>query len=128
MSIWHGERGRKPTGGKIKSFRKKRKFELGSFPILPKIGKELRFIHRRKGGNEKVKSHSIESVNVFDPTSKKTKKVKILGILENPANPHFVRRGIVTKGAVIRTEIGKVKITSRPTQTGHVNGIVIEKK
>src|SRR5438445_1297826 len=128
MSIWHGEKGRKPTGGKIKPFRKKRKFELGSFPILPKIGKDLRKVHRGKGGTEKIKSHSIESVNVFDPTLKKTKKVKILGILENPANPHFVRRGIITKGTIIRTEMRRVKITSRPSQSGHVNGIVVKKE
>ena len=42
MVIWHGEKGRKPTGGKIIMARKKRKHELGSLPMLTKIGKEVR--------------------------------------------------------------------------------------
>ena len=53
-------------------------------------------------------------------------KPEILTVLENSANTHFVRRNIVTKGAVVETEIGKVKITSRPGQKGIVNGVLIE--
>ncbi|RLG97497.1 30S ribosomal protein S8e, partial [Candidatus Bathyarchaeota archaeon] len=33
MSVWHGDlKKRKPTGGKKRAYRKKLKFETGSFP------------------------------------------------------------------------------------------------
>lgn len=128
MVVWHGEKGRKKTGGKIHIARKKRKFELGSLPMLTKIGKEQRKIVKTKGGSYKVKAPSVEFVNVLDQSTNEMKKVKILHILENKANPHLVRRGIITKGAVVKTEIGNVRITSRPSQHGVVNAIILEKE
>jgi small subunit ribosomal protein S8e len=125
MSIWHGDRGRKVTGGVIKLAKKKRKYELGRLPLHTKIGKTKVKIVRVKGGGKKVKALSVEFANVFDSKTKVTKKVKILRVLENPANPHFVRMGIVTKGCIIETEIGKAKVTSRPSQHGIVNAILI---
>jgi len=128
MVIWHGEKGKKPTGGTINIARKKRKFELGSLPIWTKIGQEKRKIADTKGGGYKVKASSVEFVNVLDPSTNEIKKVKILHILENKANPHFVRRGIITKGTVVKTELGNVRITSRPSQHGVVNAIILEKE
>ena len=125
MVIWHGEKGRKKTGGKINIARKKRKYELGSLPMLTKIGKEERKIVKAKRGLYKVKASSVEFVNVLDPDTNEMKKVKILHVLENKANPHLVRRGIITKGAVVKTEIGNVRITSRPSQHGIVNAIIL---
>ena len=52
-------------------------------------------------------------------------KVKIKTIIENQANRNFVRRNIMNKGAIIDTEIGKAKITSRPGQDGTVNAILV---
>ncbi len=126
MSIWHGESGRKPTGGKIQLARKKRKYELGSFSIYPTIGEERRVKARTKGGNEKIKLASLSFVNVFDKKTKSTKKAKILDVVTNPANPDLVRRKVVTRGAVVNTELGKAKITSRPTQHGVANAVLIE--
>ncbi|MEK6848627.1 MAG: 30S ribosomal protein S8e, partial [Nanoarchaeota archaeon] len=42
-----------------------------------------------------------------------------------PANRHFIRRNIMTKGSVIDTELGKARITSRPGQDGVVNAVLI---
>lgn len=126
MALWHGERGRKPTGGLIKVARKKKKYELGSLPTFTKVGKEKREKERVRGGGIKIRAFSVEFANVFDPKTKTAKKVKILDVLENKANPHFVRRGIITKGCVIKTEIGKAKVTSRPSQDGIVNAILLE--
>ena len=47
-------------------------------------------------------------------------------VLDNSANSHFIRRNIVTKGAIVETELGQVRITSRPGQNGIVNGVLIE--
>jgi small subunit ribosomal protein S8e len=46
-------------------------------------------------------------------------------VTENPANKNFVRRNILTKGAVVATDLGKAKITSRPGQDGEVNAILL---
>ena len=77
------------------------------------------------GGHEKVRLLSIETVNVFDPKTKKYKQSKVKNALENTANKNFVRRNILTKGTVIETEAGKAKITSRPGQEGTVNAVLV---
>ena len=127
MPVWHGDRGKKKTGGKINLNRRKRKYELGSNPILTKLGKLKRKIVRTKGGGRKIKALSIDYANVYDASSKATKKVKIMDVVENKANPHLVRRGILTKGAVVETELGLARITSRPSQHGIVSAVLIKK-
>jgi small subunit ribosomal protein S8e len=127
MAIWHGEAKRKPSGGKTrKHSKKKRKYELGNLPVFTKIGKNILKKVRTKGGNLKLKLFSVEYANVYNPKTKKVQKVKILDILENPANPHFVRRKIITKGSIVQTEIGKAKVVSRPGQHGIINAILVE--
>ena len=54
-----------------------------------------------------------------------TKVVDILGVVENTANPNYVRRNIITKGAIVETPEGNAKVTSRPGQDGVINGILI---
>jgi len=126
MTIWHGEKGRKSTGGKITAHRKKRKYELGGPPTYASIGKEHRRIVRTKGAGFKVKAASVEFANVLDKKTKTVKKAKILSILKNSANQHFVRRGLITKGAIVKTEVGNARITSRPSQHGIVNAVMVE--
>ena len=129
MTKWNIDMGKKPTGGRIKLNRKKRRFQRGSTPLLTEVGKEKKLVRRCRGGNIKVKLASTEFVNIADTKNKKYKsKIKIIDVIENPASPHYVRRGILTKGAIVMTEIGKVKITSRPSQDGVVNGVVLEGK
>ena len=77
------------------------------------------------GGNRKTRLLSADKANLFDPKTKKHEQVKIKTILENPANRHFVRRNIMTKGCIVETEKGKAKITSRPGQDGIVNAVLI---
>ena len=127
MPRWHIDLGRKVTGGVVRRGRKKKKYEMGGDQILVKVSDvEKRKIVRTKGGGVKVKAVEVTYANVTDPKTGKSKKVKILGVVENPANPHYVRRGIVTKGCVIKTELGNAKVTSRPTQHGVVNAILLK--
>jgi len=58
--------------------------------------------------------------------TKKYSKVKIKNVVENPANRHFVRRNILTKGTVVDTDKGKAKITNRPGQEGSINAVLVE--
>jgi small subunit ribosomal protein S8e len=126
MGIWHGERGRKPTGGLIQEHRKKRKYELGKLPTLPKLGKENKEIVRTKGGGRKVRMREIEFANVLDASKTFVKKVKILDVIKNPANPQLVRSKTITKGTIIKTELGNAVVTSRPTQDGVVNAVIVD--
>ncbi|HEY3272686.1 MAG TPA: 30S ribosomal protein S8e, partial [Methanocella sp.] len=77
------------------------------------------------GNGTKVKVLKDEFVNVTDQKTNKTQKVKMTTVTANPANKNYVRRNILTKGAVVVTEIGKAKITSRPGQDGEVNAVLI---
>lgn len=126
MPFWHGEKGKKRTGGEIRLARGKRKTELGSVAILTKIGADKRRTDVRKRGYIKVRALSAEYANVTDPKTNATKKVKILGIVGNKANQHYVRRLIITRGAVLKTELGNAVVVSRPSQDGVVNAIKTE--
>jgi small subunit ribosomal protein S8e len=128
MAIWHGKKGKKITGGKFKQPRKKRKYELGSLPLHTKIGKEKKIIKKTKGGGLKTKVSSVEFANVLDPKTSSIKKTKILSVVSTPSDPHLARRNIITKGAIIKTELGNARVISRPSQHGIVNALMIEEK
>ena len=128
MSVWHGDQHkRKSSGGRKRWYRKKRKFERGSFPTETTLGKPKKKVSRRRGGNEKVRLLSTKHANVSDPSGK-TKKVEILRVVRNPANVDYDRRGVITKGTIIETPLGTARVTSRPGQDGIVNAILIPKE
>jgi small subunit ribosomal protein S8e len=64
-------------------------------------------------------------VSITDPKSGKSSSSKIIKVVENSANPNYVRQNIITKGSIIETEKGKAKVTSRPGQHGVVNAILV---
>jgi small subunit ribosomal protein S8e len=64
--------------------------------------------------------------NVATRSTGTIRKVVIETVEENGANPNYVRRNLLTKGAVIRTEAGRARIVSRPGQDGVINAILIE--
>lgn len=129
MSVTHQSRlNKKPSGGRYrtKDSRKKRKYELGNLPALTTIDKFTVETHKTKSRRIKSKVVYSDTVNVFNPSTKKYEKTKIKTVVDNPGNRHFIRRNIMTKGAVVSTDLGKVKITSRPGQHGTVNGILVQ--
>jgi small subunit ribosomal protein S8e len=128
MALWHLRSNRKPTGGRLLRFRKKRRNDRGSLLIETKIGKRQVLRKRVEGGAVKLKLSSVELINVADPKTGKVKRVKVISVKENKANPHYIRRNIVTKGAVVETEAGLARVTSRPGQQGITNAILIEEK
>ncbi len=126
MALWQGKSRRKKTGGRLRKFRKKRKFEIGTETQHAVIGEPRTKKYRIKGGGQKIKVRSANFVNVLDPNTNRVKHVKIITVKSNPANPHYVQRNIITKGATIQTELGIARITSRPGQDGVVNAVLIE--
>ncbi|MCS7120250.1 MAG: 30S ribosomal protein S8e [Candidatus Bathyarchaeota archaeon] len=128
MSVWHGDLHKKKAGGgRRKPYRKKRKFETGSFPTETTIGEEERKKDRRRGGNTKVRVVSARWVNVSDPSTGRTEKAEIKRVLRNPANAEYNRRGVITKGTIIETSLGTAQVTSRPGQSGVINAVLINK-
>ena len=125
MAISQAKSRRKQTGALYKAYRKKKKHELGRLPALTRLDEKRAVNIRTMGGNRKVRILSINTANLLDPKTKKHEQVKIKTILESPANRHFVRRNIMTKGCIVETEKGKAKITSRPGQDGTVNAVLI---
>ncbi|MBY9003206.1 MAG: 30S ribosomal protein S8e [Candidatus Lokiarchaeota archaeon] len=116
---------RKYTGKKYKTFHKKRKRELERPSIETVIGQEKKKKQRIMGGNHKLKLFSTSYINVTDLKSNKTSKVKILKFDSNDSSKDLNRRHIITKGAIVETEIGKAKVTSRPGQHGVMNGVLV---
>ena len=125
MAISQGKSTRSPSGARNVANRGKRKSELGRDPAETRVDeKRLRKI-RTRGGNEKLRLAAANKINLTDAKSGKTQVTDILGVIENDANPNYVRRNIITKGAVVETPEGNAKVTSRPGQDGVVNGILI---
>jgi len=125
MSVWHGgSRKRKASGGRVRAYRKKRKFEKGSFPAETIMGKPKSKIARGRGGNLKHKILSDKYACVTDQKSGKTEKTEITRVARNPVNIDYNRRGVITKGAIIETPLGLARVTSRPGQHGTINAVL----
>lgn len=118
-------KGKKISGGKYIQQRKKKKNErTGQKKIVKLADEEKVKIKRVLGGNFKRFFLRAGFVNVRN--GNKTKKVKIKNVLETPSNRFLARQNVITKGTIVETELGKVKITSRPTQESVLNGVLIE--
>lgn len=127
MAISQFRSKRKLTGGLYKRIRKKRLSDLGREPTFTKLGERKVRILRERGGREKIILLSEKFVNIVDKKGK-CYKIEIKGVVENTADRHFVRRNLLTKGAIIETEKGKARITNRPGQEGIVNAVLLEGK
>ena len=125
MAIWQGSSLRKPSGARSRRNRNKRSFEFGRTPAETRIGEEVKKEIIARGNGTKTRATVANRINVIDPKDNSSKNVEIITVLENSANTHFVRRNIVTKGAVVETPEGNAKVTSRPGQDGVVNGVLI---
>ncbi len=126
MAIWQGRPKRKPSGGRLRLARKKRKFEVGREKQFTHLGPRKVKMYRTKGANMKARLLTVDTANVIDPKTKTVKKVKILTVKSNPSNPNYVQRNIMTKGATVMTELGEAVITSRCGQDGVVNAMLLK--
>jgi small subunit ribosomal protein S8e len=125
MGIWQGRSRRKPTGGRLRPVRKKRRFEIARELQIATIGAGKVKVYRVRGGNRKLRVLTASTVNVWDPATKNSRTAKIVTVRENPANPNYVQRNIITKGAILATDIGLVRVRSRPGQDGVINAVRI---
>lgn len=116
---------RKSTGGRYKDTLTKRMTRQGHKPTLTKLDEIKNKVVNTRGVNKKVKLMASNVANIYDSKKKKYVKANIKNISESPSNRHYVRRNIMTKGAIIETDIGKAKVTSRPGQDGTINAVLI---
>jgi len=129
VSVSHGDLyKKKPSGGRRIAYRKKRKFEKGTFPAETTLGELKRKMERGRGAIVKTKVLTEKFACVTDTKTGKTEKVEITRVVRNPANIDYDRRGVITKGAVIETSLGLARITSRPGQHGILNAVLVSEK
>ncbi|MBI5860556.1 MAG: 30S ribosomal protein S8e [Nitrosarchaeum sp.] len=94
----------KITGGRRHPARIRRKYEIDRYPNESVTGAQVTITRRVRGNNKKTALKTIDFVNLASGDSK-VKKIKILKVLENSTNNDYQRRGIITKGAILETEI-----------------------
>ncbi|HLC58322.1 MAG TPA: 30S ribosomal protein S8e [Candidatus Nanoarchaeia archaeon] len=126
MVVYQKRSRRKVSGGRYIVSEKKKYANIGSLPTFTRVGDRKLKIKRATGGNLKQSLLTANKVNVMNPKTKKSQITDVVTVVENPANRNFIRRNIITKGTILETKLGKVKITSRPGQEGTLNGILLQ--
>jgi len=126
LALWQGKSQRKSTGGRRRFSRGKRKSEI-SREVQPAVvaPEHERSTLRVRGAHTKTRVLGVAKVNVVDPKTKKIVQAQVVTVKENPANPNYVQRNFVTKGAIIETNLGRARVTSRPGQDGVINAVLI---
>jgi small subunit ribosomal protein S8e len=96
---------RRATGGKKKSWRKKRKYELGRQPAMTKLSsdKTVRRI-RVRGGNFKFRALRLDTGNFSWGSEAITRKARILDVVYNSSNNELVRTQTLVKNAIIQVD------------------------
>ena len=125
MAIYKARGKRKASGGRYHAIKKKKLREVGRDPLYTRLGKTKKKSLRTRGGSKTTSLVHTDTANLN--IAGKAEKVKIKRIIENKASRHFVRQNIITRGAIIETEKGLARVTSRPTRDGVVNAILLKK-
>lgn len=123
----HAKPNRKASGnGKsLNKSRDKRRHDFGGYFTATRIGVE-KLVRKTtgRGGNVRCKLKYAVFANVL--TKDGYKKAKIKAVIESKDNRNFARLGIITKGTVIDTDLGKATVVNRPGREGSVNARLLE--
>ena len=120
----HGRSTRKRTGGRLRPFRDRKKYDAGSAPTETQVGTPRLKAVDVRGGGTKVRALATNVATVA--VDGESVSAEIEDVVENGANPNYVRRNIITKGAIIETDAGRARVTSRPGQDGLVNAVLVD--
>lgn len=120
----HGRSTRKRTGGRLRPIAKRKKHQIGRQPTETQVGEQKFKTVNARGNSRKVRAISTDVASVS--VDGEVRSTAIEDVIENPANPNYVRRNIITKGALIQTGEGSARVTSRPGQDGQVNAVLEE--
>jgi small subunit ribosomal protein S8e len=117
--------GRKTTSGRYKARSKKRKHSLGRVERNVRIKDTKTKIIKVRGKHKKLVLLGSNKANLINKENK-AKVVNITNVLETTANRFWARQNRMVKGAIIETDLGKAKITNRPSQEGTINAVLID--
>jgi small subunit ribosomal protein S8e len=120
---YQGPSMRKRTGGRRRPASDKRKHQLGSEPTETEVDDARLKAVDARGGTEKVRAIAADTASVA--AGSEVVAAEIETVAENPSNPNYARRNIITRGAVIETSEGRARVTSRPGQDGQVNAVLL---
>ncbi len=118
FSVLFMKMGRKTSGGRYKKPKKKKLTGRQNQARIAKIGDRKTKLLKGRGGNKKLVSFFNNVVNVMKNGKANTSVIK--NVLDTPSNIFLARQNILVKGAIIETELGKARITNRPSQEGNV--------
>ena len=123
-----GRSKRKRTGGRLKPFRKKTRYQLGREPTETTVGEPRFQTIDARGNDTKTRALSTNVAQVAD--GDETVAAEILNVVDNPANINYIRRNIITKGAIISVDVDgeerQARVTSRPGQKGQVSAVLLD--
>ena len=120
----HGRSRKKRTGGRRRRTHSKRKHQLGGEATETSLEEPTLKTVVSRGNTTKVRAIATDRASVA--VGGETRSTDIEDVVENPANPNYVRRNIITKGALVDTGEGTARVTSRPGQDGQVNAVIEE--
>ncbi len=116
--------GRKISGGRYKRPKKKSKTGRQNQSRIVKLAENRRKIMKCRGGNKKIVMLAGNVCNII--VNGKAQKATITNVIETPSNMFLARQNVLLKGSVINTNLGKAKITNRPSQEGQIQAVLIE--
>jgi small subunit ribosomal protein S8e len=116
--------GRKSSGARYKRPKKKKLTGRQGQTRIVKIGDRKTKLLNGRGKTTKLVSFLNNVANII--VKGKAKKSSIKNVVETPSNTFLARQNILVKGAIIETELGKARITNRPSQEGNVQAVLIE--
>jgi small subunit ribosomal protein S8e len=119
-------RKRKETGGKRRPYRGRKASEADNYAFETAVGEASSSAKRSRGGTWKFGLRRANKANVFDPSTNKTVNAEIVRVTANPANREYERRGVITRGATIETDLGRARVTSKPSADGVVNAVLVK--
>jgi len=126
MVKYQGPSKRKISGGLRRQSKGKQQSHLARPATETHIGESRKKRIRTLGGNFKTRVQRANKVNVLDKETGKVSNTDIKGVKTNPASRDFTRRRIITKGAIIETELGLARVTNRPGSDSIINAVLIK--
>ena len=116
--------GRKASGGRYKKPKKRKLTGRQGQARIVKLGEKKTKLLSGRGKTKKLVSFHGNEANIM--IKGKAKKAGIKNVLETPANHFLARQNILVKGSIIETELGKARITNRPSQEGMIQAVIVE--
>jgi small subunit ribosomal protein S8e len=123
---------RRATGGRKKTWRKKKKYELGRQPANTKLSSNVAVRRVRvRGGNYKFRALRLDHGNFSWGTEAVTRKTRVLDVNYNASNNELVRTQTLVKNAIIQIDAAPYKQWYQQhygVELGQKKGAAVEEK